>query len=140
VVLALAGAGAARVVVVGRSAERVAAAAELGGAVGRPGAAEEAADAELVVNATPVGMAGHPGGPAVEPAHLGPGQLVADLVYHPAITPLVEVARQRGATAVNGLSMLIHQAALAFRLWTGDEPPLEVMSAAAMAALVHVAP
>jgi shikimate dehydrogenase len=65
---------------------------------------------------------------------------VADLVYHPAITPLVEVARQRGATAVNGLSMLIHQAALAFRLWTGDEPPLEVMSAAAMAALVHVAP
>jgi shikimate dehydrogenase len=72
------------------------------------------------------------------PAHLlGPGQLVVDLVYHPALTPLVETARARGAAAANGLGMLIHQAAHAFRLWTGEDPPLEVMSAAALAELAR---
>jgi shikimate dehydrogenase len=137
VVLALAGAGAAEVVVAGRSPKRVAQAAALAGPVGRPGAAEEVSGADLVVNATPLGMAGHPPGPAVDPARLGPGQVVVDLVYHPAITPLVDAARLRGAKAVNGLSMLIHQAAWAFRLWTGEDPPLEVMSAAALGALVQ---
>ncbi|MDP9072258.1 MAG: shikimate dehydrogenase [Actinomycetota bacterium] len=137
VVLALAGAGAAEVVVSGRSPDRVATAAALAGPVGRPGGAEEVGQADLVVNATPLGMAGHPAGPVVDAARLGPGQVVVDLVYHPAITPLVEAARQRGATAVNGLSMLIHQAASAFRLWTGEDPPLEAMSAAAVGALVH---
>ena len=51
------------------------------------------------------------------------------------MTPLVAAARERGAAAANGLGMLIHQAAHAFRLWTGEEPPLEVMSAAALAEL-----
>ena len=64
----------------------------------------------------------------VDPATLGPGQLVVDLVYHPAVTPLVDAARARGAAAANGLGMLIHQAAHAIRLWTGEDPPLEVMS------------
>ncbi len=62
---------------------------------------------------------------------------MVDLVYAPAVTPLLEAARARGATAVNGLGMLIHQAALQFRLWTGEEPPLEVMSAAALSALTR---
>jgi shikimate dehydrogenase len=75
----------------------------------------------------------------LDPSRLGPDQLVVDLVYAPAVTPLLEAARRRGATTVNGLGMLIHQAALQFRLWTGEEPPLEVMSAAALAALTHVA-
>jgi shikimate dehydrogenase len=73
----------------------------------------------------------------LDDSRLGPGQLVVDLIYAPAVTPLLEKARQRGAQAVNGLGMLIHQAALQFRLWTGEDPPLEVMSAAAMAALAH---
>jgi len=73
----------------------------------------------------------------LDPARLGPDQLVVDLVYAPAVTPLLEAARGRGATAVNGLGMLIHQAALQFRLWTGEDPPLEVMSAAALSALAH---
>src|SRR3546814_16494581 len=66
---------------------------------------------------------------------LGPGQVVVDLIYHPPVTPLPEAARARGAVAINGLGMLIHQAALAFRAWTGEEAPLEVMSAAALARL-----
>jgi shikimate dehydrogenase len=62
---------------------------------------------------------------------------VADLVYQPIRTPFVEAARARGAVAVNGLGMLIHQAALSFRLWTGEDPPLEVLSAAALAELAR---
>ncbi len=135
VILALVDAGAADVAVLGRSAERVGAAAALAGRPARAGSAAQAGDADLVVNATPVGMVGHPDGPPVDPDLLGPGQVVVDLVYHPAVTPLVAAARERGALAVGGLGMLVHQAAHAFRLWTGQHPPLEVMSAAAVRAL-----
>ncbi|MDP8975681.1 MAG: shikimate dehydrogenase [Actinomycetota bacterium] len=135
VILALAEAGAADVAVVGRSAQRVDAAAALVGEPARPGRPEGAAEADLVVNATPVGMAGHPEGPPLDTGVLGPGQVVVDLVYHPAVTPLVAAARQRGAVAVGGLGMLVHQAAHAFRLWTGQDAPLEAMSAAAVRAL-----
>lgn len=134
VVLALADAGAAEVVVAGRTPERVATAAALAGERGRAGAVEEASGCDLVVNATPVGM-GEVGGLPLDPGLLGAGQVVADLVYHPLVTPLLTEARARGAVAVNGLGMLIHQAAHAFRLWTGEDPPLAVMSAAALRAL-----
>lgn len=134
VVLALGGAGAADVVVVpGRSAAKAAVAAALAGPAGRVGTAEEAAGADLVVNATTLGMAGGADDLPVDPSRLGPGQLVVDIVY-PA-TPFVDAARDRGATATSGLGMLLHQAALAFRLWTGQEPPLGAMSAAAVDAL-----
>ena len=56
---------------------------------------------------------------------------------HPVVTPLVDAARARGAAATNGLGMLIHQAAHAIRLWTGEDPPLEVMSAAALGELAR---
>ena len=136
VVLALAGAGAAEVVVVpGRSARKAGVAASLAGAAGRVGGPEEAAGADLVVNATTLGMTGGPPELPLDPAVLGAGQLVVDIVY--PTTPFVEAARQRGATATNGLGMLLHQAAAAFRLWTGHDPPLEAMSAAALSALTH---
>jgi shikimate dehydrogenase len=143
VVKALADAGAAEVVVVNRTKDRAEAAAALAPGVGRVGDAAEAGTVDLIVNATPVGMPdsdeptpiAQPAPLPVDPAHLGAGQLVVDLVYHPAVTPLVDAARAAGAVAVNGLGMLIHQAAHAFRLWTGEDPPLEVMSAAALAEL-----
>src|SRR5205823_3687271 len=134
VVLALAEAGTAEIVVVNRTPARGEAAAALAPAVARTGEAAAAGGADLVVNATPVGMDGDASLP-LDPADLGPGQLVVDLVYHPAHTPLVEAARSRGAAAANGLGMLIHQAAHAFRAWTGEDPPLEVMSAAALSEL-----
>ena len=81
-----------------------------------------------------VALRGEPELP-VDPERLGTGQLVVDLVYDPLVTPLVAAARTRGIAAVNGLGMLIHQAALAFRLWTGEDAPLEAMSAGALAAL-----
>jgi shikimate dehydrogenase len=51
------------------------------------------------------------------------------------VTPLVARAREAGASAFTGLGMLLHQAALSFELWTGHVPPLDVMSAAALAEL-----
>ena len=138
VVLALAEAGAADIAIVNRTAARAEEAAALAAAgVGRHGDEDDVDEADLVVNATPVGMAGTPHEDAVllDPRRIRPGQVVADLVYHPIRTPLLAAARERGAVAVTGLGMLIHQAAHAFRLWTGEDPPLEVMSAAALAAL-----
>ncbi len=150
VVLALAEHGARSVGVVGRRAEAVAAAASLAGTAGRAATSGEASSADLVVNATPVGMSGTsvartgapvgsdtgPGsarsGPGsgdllVASEDLGPGQVVMDLVYEPRTTPLLETARMRGALAVGGVGMLVHQAALAFKLWTGEEAPLAAM-------------
>jgi shikimate dehydrogenase len=135
VVLALAEAGASEIVVVNRTEEWAVEAVALAGGVGRLGEAADAGDADLVVNATSVGMGD--GATPIDPATLGPGQLVVDLVYHPAVTPLVAGARAQGATAVNGLGMLIHQAAHAFRHWTGQEPPLPAMSAAALGSMAR---
>lgn len=86
----------------------------------------------IVVNCTPLGTEGSdPLGGAI----LAPGHTVVDLVYSPPRTPLLARARSAGAGAVGGLGMLVHQAAVALQIWTGQEPPLEVMSAAALRAL-----
>ena len=136
VVMALADAGAEEVVVVNRTAGRAAETAALAGAVGRVGSAGDVSRAELVVQATPVGMAGAPVGEGAlpvpfDPALLHAGQLVADLVYHPAVTPLLAAAEAAGARTVGGLGMLVHQAALAVERWTGQSAPVDAMWAAA---------
>jgi shikimate dehydrogenase len=135
VVLALGRAG-AEVVVAARRPEPGTAAALLAPgarAVPLPVAPEEVSAAAVVVNATPLGMAGED--PPLDARRLDPSQVVVDLVYHPAETPLLAAARARGARAVGGLGMLVHQAALSFTAWTGHEAPLPVMKAAAEAAL-----
>jgi len=142
VVLALGEVGAEEVVVVNRTKEKAEVAAQLAGAVGRTGSAADAVDADLVVQATPVGMVGSgevgsgevgSGEDALimDPELIQPGQIVADLVYHPEETRFLEEARRRGATTVNGLGMLVHQAALAVERWTGRPAPVEAMWAAA---------
>jgi shikimate dehydrogenase len=88
---------------------------------------------DLVVNATPLGM----GGEELPLPPLSAETLVVDLLYHPAVTPLQTAARDRGASVFGGLGMLLHQAALSFELWTGQPAPLDVMSAAAVAALAE---
>jgi len=133
VVLALAQAGAKSVAVVARRPEQALAAAALAGAAGSTGQVADAGEADLVVNATPVGMAGDDLPFGLDPGLLGPGQFVADLIYAPAVTPLLAAARERGAATTNGLGMLVHQAARQFRAWTGQEAPVETMSAAAVA-------
>ncbi len=138
VILALAEAGAEEVVVINRTPQNAERAAELAGARGRVGGAESIVNADLVVNATPLGMVGHAERSAVDPALFHSEQLVVDLVYAPPITPTIQAARAAGAHAVGGLGMLVHQAAHAFALWTGHDAPLPAMSAAAMAAVAHM--
>lgn len=140
---ALGSAGAAAVVVINRSPPAAAQAAALAGDVGSVGGPPDVADADLVINATPLGMgvvvttSGAPEPMPLDPTLLQAGQVLVDLIYHPAVTPLAVAARARGVRTVNGIGMLIHQAAHAFRRWTNEEPPLEAMSAAALAALLH---
>jgi len=142
VVLALARAGAAEVVVLNRTPARGEAAAALAGAAGRVGTGADVAGADLVVQATPLGMAGRPGAGAgagagaadelpIDPEQLRAGQVVTDLVYHPLHTPVLRAAERRGATVVTGLGMLVHQAALALGHWTGVAVPVEAMWAVA---------
>jgi shikimate dehydrogenase len=136
VVHALAQAGAAEVVVVNRSPARADEAAALAGPVGRVGTGADITGAELVVNATPLGLAGTDGGALpLDPALLGPGQLLVDLVPNPAVTPVMRAALAAGARVAGGLGMLVHQGALAFELWTNRPAPLGVMRAAAVSAL-----
>lgn len=136
VVDALARADAAEVVVVARNPARAAVAAGLAGDRGRAGTSADVGGAVLVVNATPVGMAdvaGTAGGRGSMPVPvevLGPGQLVVDLIYHPARTPLLQAAGERGARTANGLGTLVHQAALAVERWTGRPAPVAAMAAA----------
>lgn len=142
VVAAVTDAGAAELVVVNRDPDRAADAVSLARGTGRvvdPTAAAGVVEAaDLVVNATPVGMGGDPGIP-LDPARLHDGQVVVDLVYDPLETPLLRAARERGATATNGLSMLVHQAALAFELWTAQRAPVDAMAAAVRTHLVATA-
>jgi len=139
VVLALADAGAAEVVVVNRTPARAEVAAALAGSAGRTGTAADVAGAELVVQATPVGMAARAADDGdtlpVDPDALHAGQVVADLVYLPLQTPILRAAAARGATSVGGLGMLVHQAALALERWTERAVPVEAMWAAAEAHL-----
>jgi len=136
VILALADAEAVEVVVVNRTVVRAEEAAALAGGRGRVGQVADVAGADLVVQATPVGMDGVDVGPTsvpFDPLLLHRGQVVADLVYHPMVTPLLAAARAQGADTVGGLGMLVHQAALAIERWTGRRAPVEAMWAAATA-------
>ena len=126
---ALARAGAAAVIVVNRSPGRARSAAELAGAVGVVGHAGDVANCDIVVNATSVGM-----GSTEVPCDIGllhGGQVVADIVYHPRRTALLIAAQHIGARTVEGLGMLVHQAVLQQKLWTGTAPDATVLWAAA---------
>ena len=79
---------------------------------------------DLIVNASPLGMAGQP--PlAFDFSHAPPGSVVYDIVTHPLDTPLLTEARGRGVPTVDGLAMLIGQAAVAFEKFFGAPAPRE---------------
>lgn len=81
---------------------------------------------DLLINATPVGMKKED--PClVKPEMLHSNLLVYDLIYSPAETKLLKLAKDKGASTSNGLKMLLYQGALSFKLWTGIEPPIEIM-------------
>lgn len=88
---------------------------------------ESLADADILINATPVGMKG------VRKKSIVPSELIEqhmtvfDIVYEPMETKLLTEARKIGAKVIPGTEMLLHQGALQFKLFTGREAPLEVM-------------
>jgi shikimate dehydrogenase len=99
---------------------------------------------DLLVNATTVGLDAAAGTRSesrdplsdLKPLPLGADSVsarhvVVDLVYGSSETPLSAFARQRGADVVDGLEVLVHQGAASFRLWTGLDPPIDVMRDAA---------
>ena len=136
--LALAHGGAASLTIAARDPSRV---GDLSAAVNglptdvRAIAFDDAAaiEADLIVNATPMGVRDE----SLPVPAMTDASLVIDLLYHPAVTPLQMQAREAGATVFGGIGLLLHQAALSFELWTGQQPPLEVMSAAALAAFAE---
>lgn len=129
IVDALARAGAARIAVLNRTFSSAQQAVELAGDVGVLGVASDVREAQIVVNATSIGMGSEDLPFDVTALHSG--QVVADIVYHPRDTALLQAARAAGAATVDGLGMLVHQAALQQQLWHGLLPDVTVMAAAA---------
>jgi shikimate dehydrogenase len=88
-------------------------------------------EADGLVNATPVGMVGHAGTP-LPPESLRPCQWVADIVYFPLETELLSNARKLGCRTLDGVAMVVFQAAAAFEIFTGLIPDRERMLADAI--------
>ncbi|MDI6689420.1 MAG: shikimate dehydrogenase [Actinomycetota bacterium] len=91
--------------------------------------------AEVVINATPVGMDPKSGELPFPVELLKPKHLVCDLIYKPRETLLLKLAKEKGARTLGGLGMLLHQGAAAFEIWTNLEPPIAVMRKALEEAL-----
>ncbi len=136
VVGALAQAGAGEITIIARHPERAHELQLLGQQNNCPtrviawdaGAQAAVAQAELLVNATSIGMTGKADGESpVSAAWIAPGSCVYDLVYNPRITPLLHAAKARNCVTIDGLMMLAAQGAASFSLWTGCEAPLKTM-------------
>ena len=121
-------AGLGKLVIANRTLERAHVAADLAGTVGVVGQASDLATADVVVNTTTVGMGGGSEMPC-DPALLHGGQVVVDIVYTPLETAWLAAVREAGIEGHNGLSMLVHQAAIAFTHWTGVAAPVAAMRA-----------
>lgn len=91
-----------------------------------PRASTDIADAHLLVNATPLGINPHET-PPVSPRSITRRTLVYDLIYNPPLTPLLKMARGKGARILNGQGMLVAQGAKAFELWTKQPAPKKLM-------------
>ena len=82
-------------------------------------------DADLLVNATPIGMGDGCAETPVPPDFIKSSMVVADAIYHPRETQLIIDARARGCNAVPGLGMLIEQAAASEAIWYGAQMPID---------------
>lgn len=102
-------------------------------ALDAPELADRLAACELLVNTTTVGM--RPGDRILPPDRVPGHALVVDIIYSPPQTALLADAAARGARTLNGLPMLVYQAAVSFERWTGRPAPLATMFAAARQAL-----
>jgi shikimate dehydrogenase len=131
----LALAGAAEITIVNRSADRGQALAALlveklqAQAAFVPWEKEYAPpeEADVIVNATSIGLNSPQTRVPIAAAALRPHHVVADVVFNPAQTRLLREAQERGCTTLDGLGMLVNQAVTAFRIWTGRDPNAALM-------------
>lgn len=92
--------------------------------VSRAGNLESLHGADIVINATPLGMKDSDPQP-LNLSLITREMTVCDLIYRE--TPLLKAASEKGCKTLNGLGMLLHQGVLAFEIWTGIKPPVEIM-------------
>lgn len=85
------------------------------------------ADADLLLNTTPVGMSKIPGCLIPDSTYFHPGLVVSDVIYEPKETELLRMAREAGLKTFNGMYMLLYQGAASFELWTGEKMPTEAI-------------
>jgi shikimate dehydrogenase len=102
---------------------------------GLSGLKELLRDADVLINTTTLGMHPNTDATIVTAEELHSGLTVFDIVYNPLETRLLREARTSGAKTISGVLMLVYQGAEAFRLWTGVEPPLELMKKTVLEAL-----
>ncbi len=95
-------------------------------------------DADILINATSVGMKPNDNETLVAPKWLKPDLAVMDIVYNPIETKLAKKAKAAGAKVVSGVEMLIYQGAASFEIWTGAKAPVQVMREAALSHLRKV--
>lgn len=93
---------------------------------------------DLLIQTTPIGMAPKVGECIVPESILKEGMVVMDIVYNPLKTKLLTIAGGRGCVTISGLDMFVNQGAEQFKLWTGLDAPVDVMSRAAKEALGDV--
>jgi shikimate dehydrogenase len=91
---------------------------------------KELEDADIMVNATSVGMHPNDDQSVTDPSWLRPNLCVMDIVYNPIETKLAKDAKSVGAKVVSGIEMLVYQGATSFEIWTGLPAPVKVMKKA----------
>jgi shikimate dehydrogenase len=84
-------------------------------------------DADIFINATSIGLGDAAARVPIAPASLRPELIVADVVFNPPETWLIRTAADRGCRTLDGLGMLVNQAVIAFKIWTGGEPSVTLM-------------
>lgn len=82
---------------------------------------------DVIINCTPLGMQGFPSELPVPEELITSEQVVMDMVYEPMRTPLLQTADRKGAVSISGRDMLVFQARESFRIWTGEEPDVEML-------------
>lgn len=105
---------------------------------GTPEVKEALQKADVIINATPIGLKAQD--PAVVPEDWIPKSgakkiFFMDLIYNPAVTPFLKIAKKKGHRTLNGLGMLLYQGVRALELWTGKKAPVSVMRRALLQAL-----
>lgn len=118
-------------------AKDISTAALYGNVTGRglSGLKELLQDANILINTTTLGMHPNTETTIATAEDLHPDLTVFDIVYNPLETRLLREAKASGAKTVSGVLMLVYQGAEAFKLWTGIEPPVELMKKTVLEAL-----